>query len=129
MKKIAVVTIDVTKVKAAGGKEVAFTVQNEATEQWAEAHQEFDVNLIRIPWYVKTGDALVNFFVRKVLKIKDVPEYENMLQFVYFSHMSAFYLSNAEFDEIVFENHDLLVKTLPQCENEARYREISTVME
>ncbi len=129
MKQIAIITIDATKVKAVDGKTVVFTVWNEAAEEWSKRHQDLDVNLIRIPWYVKTGDTLVNFFVRKILKIKDVPEYENMLQFVYFSHMSAFYLSNAEFDGIIFESQDLLVKTLPQCENEAHYRELSTVME
>ncbi|WP_225419698.1 hypothetical protein [Lapidilactobacillus wuchangensis] len=82
---------------------------------------------IKIPGYVKFGDHILNFFVRKIIKNNPTPEYFNMLHFVYFSHMVAYELSVHPYDEISFATTDLQQKILMQFGNETRYAGKTTV--
>lgn len=86
-----------------------------------------EVHYIKVPGYVKFGDHLVNFFVRKLLKITNVPEYLNMLSFVYFSHMAAFYLLQNDYEHVLFASDELKQKVLLQTK-QAAYTTRATVI-
>ncbi|MDC4186966.1 hypothetical protein MK904_12875 [Loigolactobacillus coryniformis] len=87
-----------------------------------------EVHYIKVPGYVKFGDHLINFFVRKLLKITDVPEYLNMLRFVYFSHMAAFYLLQNDYEHLLFASDELKQKVLLQTKQAAAYTARATVI-
>ncbi|WP_048704655.1 hypothetical protein [Companilactobacillus ginsenosidimutans] len=117
----AIISMDLSDVPIVPDDVTVFTVLNKANKKWADKHKGVGIHFTKIPAYVKTGDKVVNTFVQKVLHIKDVVEYENMLHFVYFSHLVSHYISNKNFDKILFQNQDLCEKVLLQFNNNEKY--------
>jgi len=115
MKNLAIVVMDITNVPKIDGPKTIFTLEGQ------QPTQNETTKTIEIPSYVKFGDDVVNLFKHLNTKLPEKPEFQNMLQFVYFSHMTAFYLSQQNYDEIIFEDGDLRDKILLQFDNRKRY--------
>lgn len=103
-----------------------YAPDNAANRVWAA--KQSNVQLISIPGYVRFGDHIVNFFVKKIVKQGDVSAYSNMLQFVYFSYMVAYNVANTPVERLVFATQDLATKVLMQFDNQARYNNQITVL-
>jgi len=115
MKNTAIIVMDLKHVPIIDGPKTIFTLE----------HQKFtqidDTKIIKIPSYIMFGDDVVNLFVHLNTKLPQKPEFQNMLQFVYFSHMVAFYISQQDYSEVIFEDDDLREKVLLQFDNKKRY--------
>ncbi|MCT1215628.1 hypothetical protein EFM09_03510 [Latilactobacillus curvatus] len=98
MSKTALITMQPTDQTT--GTTVIYAPDNAANRVWAA--KQSNVQLISIPGYVRFGDHIVNFFVKKIVKQGDVSAYSNMLQFVYFSHMMAYNVANTPVERLVF---------------------------
>jgi len=115
MKNIAIVAMDFDNIPQNCGSKTIFTLEGQTIETTS------DTKIIEIPSYVKFGDDVVNLFKHLNTFLPKKPEFQNMLQFVYFSHMVSFYLSLQSYDEVIFEDSDLRDKILLQFDNEKRY--------
>jgi len=115
MKNIAIVTMNPNELPNVSGKKTVFTPENE------KICKTVDAQVVQIPSYVNFGDDVVKLFMHLDTKLPEKPEFQNMLQFVYFSHMAAFYLSQQDYDQVIFEDPDLRDKVLLQFHNEAHY--------
>ncbi|MCP8859823.1 hypothetical protein LBW12_07555 [Latilactobacillus curvatus] len=124
MSKTALITMQPTDQTT--GTTVIYAPDNAANRVWAA--KQFNVQLISIPGYVRFGDHIVNFFVKKIVKQGDVSAYSSMLQFVYFSHMVAYNVANMPVERLVFATQDLAAKVLMQFDNQARYNNQMTVL-
>ncbi|MCS8581486.1 hypothetical protein [Latilactobacillus curvatus] len=124
MSKTALITMQPTDQTT--GTTVIYAPDNVANRVWAA--KQSNVQLISIPGYVRFGDHIVNFFVKKIVKQGDVSAYSNMLQFVYFSHMMAYNVANTPVERLVFATQDLATKVLMQFDNQARYNNQITVL-
>ncbi|MCT3526889.1 hypothetical protein [Latilactobacillus curvatus] len=124
MSKTALITMQPTDQTT--GTTVIYAPDNAANRVWAA--KQSNVQLISIPGYVRFGDYIVNFFVKKIVKQGDVSAYSNMLQFVYFSHMMAYNVANTPVERLVFATQDLATKVLMQFDNQARYNNQMTVL-
>ncbi|WP_125710234.1 hypothetical protein [Companilactobacillus zhongbaensis] len=115
----AIVAMDLTEAPEIGNNTKIYTVLNKKNKKWANNHKGVGVHFIKTPSYIAFGDKAMSTFVHKAMKIDT--EFNNMLQFVYFAHMTAFYISNAEYDEVIFENQMLCEKVLLQFGNDETY--------
>ncbi len=116
----AIICMDLSDVPIVDENTTIYTVLTKNNKKWANEHKGVGIQFIKIPNYVKIGDKTVNAFVQKALKI-DTTEYQDMLHFVYFSHQVSFYISNRDFDELIFENENLCEKVLLQFGNDEKY--------
>lgn len=124
MSKTALITMQPTDQTT--GTTVIYAPDNAANR--VQAAKQSNVQLISIPGYVRFGDHIVNFFVKKIVKQGDVSAYSNMLQFVYFSHMMAYNVANTPVERLVFATQDLATKVLMQFDNQACYNNQITVL-
>lgn len=115
MTNIAIITMNPLELPAIDGQKTIFTPENKCVEETT------DTKVIKIPSYVNFGDDVVNLFMHLDTRLPEKPEFQNMLQFVYFSHMVAFYLSQQDYDRVIFEDHDLQDKILLQFKNREHY--------
>lgn len=122
----ALVAMDLSDVPIVGDDTTVFTVLNDVNKKWASENQGIGVQFIKLPGYIKAGDKVINTFVKKALKIEN--EYQDMLHFVYFSHMTSFYLSSRDFDQVLFENQILCEKVLIQFGNFDKYEDRSEIL-
>lgn len=117
----AIVAIDLTEAPQVDSDTRIYTVLNKKNKKWASEHRGVGVQFIKTPSYISFGDKAMSTFVHKIMKIHT--EHSNMLQFVYFAHMAAFYISNADYQEVTFENQTLCEKVLLQFGNDEKYGE------
>jgi len=115
MKNIAIITMNPTAIPNVNGQKTIFTPESKHVQETP------DTQVVKIPSYINFGDDVVNIFMHLNTKLPEKPEFQNMLQFVYFSHMVAFYISLQNYDEIIFEDSDLRDKVLLQFKNKERY--------
>lgn len=87
-----------------------------------------ETTIIHIPSYVHLGNDVVNLFMHLNAELPQKTEFQNMLQYVYFSHMVAFCISEREYDQIIFEDKDLRDKILLQFHNQERYENRVSVL-
>ncbi|WP_300560048.1 hypothetical protein [Companilactobacillus sp.] len=116
-----IVAMDLSDVPIVDSETEIYTVLSKANKKWANDHKGVGIQFIKMPAYIKVGDKVVNTFVQKALKIKD--NYNDMLRFVYFSHLVSYYISQRKFDLVVFENQYLCEKVLMQFNNSERYQD------
>ncbi len=83
--------------------------------------------LDKIPWYVTFFNKIINRFVKSILHIYD-ETYQNMLTFVYYSHIVAFLISNEHYDLVFFETAALQEKVISQFQNAEKYHHRQAVM-
>lgn len=115
----AVIAMDLNEVQTVDDDTVIYTVLTKNNKNWANEHKGIGVYFIKMPPYIKFGDKVVNTFVQKALKIKN--EYNDMLRFVYFSHMVSFYISSRDYEKVYFENQILCEKVMLQFDNSEKY--------
>jgi len=115
MKNIAIITMNPNEIPNVSGQKTIFTPADE------NICETTDTQVVQIPSYINFGDDVVNLFMHTDTKLPEKPEFQNMLQFVYFSHMAAFYLSQQDYDQVIFEDSDLRDKVLLQFQNKAHY--------
>lgn len=115
MENIAVITMNPSALPEITGTKTIFTPENEYLPETA------DTKIIKIPSYVNFGDDVVNIFMYLNLKLPERPEFQNMLEYVYFAHLVAFYLSLQDYDRLFFEDSDLRDKILIQFKNREHY--------
>jgi len=115
MKNIAIITMNPNDLPSIPGQKTVFTPENN------DICETVDTQVVQIPSYVHFGDDVVKLFMHLDTKLPEKPEFQNMLQFVYFSHMAAFYLSQQDYDKVIFEDPDLRDKVLLQFQNKAHY--------
>ncbi|MCH4009778.1 hypothetical protein [Companilactobacillus sp.] len=116
-----IVAMDLSDVPIVDSETEIYTVLSKNNKKWANDHKGVGIQFIKMPAYIKVGDKVVNTFVQKALKIKD--NYNDMLRFVYFSHLVSYYISQRKFDLVVFENQYLCEKVLMQFNNSERYQD------
>lgn len=117
----AIVSMDLSDILEIDPETTIYTLLSKANKKWADDHQGSRIQFIKVPAYVKIGDTVVNGFVNKILQVKEVRAYQDMLEFVYFSHMVSYYISQQDYQEVLFENQDLCEKVLLQFGNLKRY--------
>lgn len=115
----AIVAIDLTEAPQVDNNTKIYAALTKNNKKWANEHKGVGVSFIKTPEYITFGDKAMSVFVHKIMKIKT--EHSNMLQFVYFAHMAAFYISNTDYDEVTFENQVLCEKVLLQFGNDEKY--------
>lgn len=116
MKNTAIVTMNINDVPKLDGLKTIFTPEGQ------KAISMDETTIIHIPSYVHLGDDVVNLFMHLNAELPKKTEFQNMLQYVYFSHMVAFCLSQREYDQVIFEDKDLRDKILLQFNNQERYQ-------
>lgn len=116
-----IVAMDLSDVPIVDSETEIYTVLSKANKKWANDHKGVGIQFIKMPAYIKVGDKVVNTFVQRALKVKD--NYNDMLRFVYFSHLVSYYISQIKFDLVVFENQYLCEKVLMQFNNSERYQD------
>ena len=115
MNNLAIVAMDSNNIPESNDPKTIFTLEGQPLRKTATT------KIIEIPTYVSFGDDVVNLFLHSNANLPEKPEFQNMLQFVYFAHMTAFYLSQQNYDEVIFEDRDLREKILLQFDNRKRY--------
>ncbi|MFD1472122.1 hypothetical protein [Companilactobacillus mishanensis] len=124
----AVVAMDLSRLIFVDKNTTIYTVSSMESKKWADEHQGTSIRFIKIPSYVNIGDKVVNGFEKHILKIHDQSEYVNMLHFVYFAHMAAYYIANKEYTQVLFENANLQSKVLMQFGNGMKYLDCADVI-
>lgn len=115
MENIAVITMNPATLTENVSDKTLFTPESKF---FPEINAE---KIIKIPNYVNFGDDVVNIFMNLNVKLPEKPEFQNMLDYVYFSHLVAFYLSQQDYDKLLFEDSDLRDKILVQFKNQKHY--------
>ncbi|KRL66615.1 hypothetical protein [Companilactobacillus versmoldensis] len=117
----AIIAMDLADVPIVSQDVTVYTLLTKENKKWADQHKGVGIQFVKTPIYVRAADKGINMFVKGILKIADVPEYNDMLHFVYFSHMVAYYLSQRDYRQIAFEDQILCEKVLLQFGNDGKY--------
>lgn len=111
---IAIIVTDVKNIPYINGNKTIFTSFDQKVPDIPNS------KFIKIPNYISLGEDLANVFTDTV-RLPDTTGYRNILQYVYFSHMVAFYISQQNYSKIIFEDDDLRDQVLKQFDNSNRY--------
>ncbi|PMD71355.1 hypothetical protein [Companilactobacillus nuruki] len=111
---IAIIVTDVKNIPYINGNKTIFISFDQNVPDIPNS------KFIKIPNYISLGEDLANVFTDTV-RLPDTTGYRNILQYVYFSHMVAFYISQQNYSKIIFEDDDLRDQVLKQFDNSNRY--------
>lgn len=114
IKNIAIVVTDIGNIPHINGGKTIFTLADQDVPKIP------NTKIVKIPSYIFLGEDLANVFVDAV-RLPDTSDYRNILQYVYFCHMVAFYIAQQDYDEIIFEDDDLRDQILKQFNNQKKY--------
>lgn len=111
---IAIVVTDARNIPYINGEKTIFTNFDQEVPRIPNS------KVIKVPNYIFLGEDLANIFADTV-RLPDTTGYRNILQYVYFSHIVAFYISQQDYSEIIFEDDDLKDQVLKQFDNQTKY--------
>lgn len=121
IKQIAIIVTDAENIPHVNGGKTIFTPYDQKIPDIP------NTKVVKIPSYIFLGEDLANVFADTV-RLPDTDDYRNILEYVYFSHLVAFFIAQENYDEVIFEDNDLRDQILKQFNNKERYAAKSSLI-